>query len=109
MIVQNAGAERAIVVGKVKESPKLNYGYNAQTDEYEDLVAAGVISNPSDAHSPAERRVHREAAAHDGVRRGGEEGEGEGEGEGARDGQRRWHWGGCTNTPDAVTRRRAGE
>ena len=28
---------------KVKESAKLNYGYNAQTDEYEDLVAAGVI------------------------------------------------------------------
>src|SRR6058998_2186427 len=43
MIVQNAGAEGAIVVGKVKESAKLNYGYNAQTDEYEDLVAAGVI------------------------------------------------------------------
>src|SRR2546425_2758646 len=43
IIVQNAGAEGAIVVGKVKESAKLNYGYNAQTDEYEDLVAAGVI------------------------------------------------------------------
>jgi len=43
IIVQNAGAEGAIVVGKVKESVKLNYGYNAQTDEYEDLVAAGVI------------------------------------------------------------------
>src|SRR5438045_2894717 len=43
IIVQNAGAEGAIVVGKVKESPKLNFGYNAQTDEYEDLVTAGVI------------------------------------------------------------------
>src|SRR5438093_1615738 len=43
IIVQNAGAEASIVVGKVKESDKLNYGYNAQTDEYEDLVAAGVI------------------------------------------------------------------
>ncbi len=43
MIVQNAGAEGAIVVGKVKEAAKLTYGYNAQTDEYEDLVAAGVI------------------------------------------------------------------
>ena len=32
-----------IVVGKVRESTKLTYGYNAQTDEYEDLVAAGVI------------------------------------------------------------------
>jgi chaperonin GroEL len=43
IIVQNAGAEASIVVGKVKESVKLNYGYNAQTDAYEDLVAAGVI------------------------------------------------------------------
>src|SRR5438093_1491049 len=43
IIVQNAGAEGAIVVGKVKEAAKLNYGYNAQTDEYEDLVLAGVI------------------------------------------------------------------
>src|SRR5258705_212076 len=43
IIVQNAGAEDAIIVGKVKESAKLNYGYNAQTDEFEDLVAAGVI------------------------------------------------------------------
>ncbi len=43
IIVENAGAEGAIVVGKVKASGKLNYGYNAETDEYEDLVAAGVI------------------------------------------------------------------
>src|SRR3989449_9250038 len=35
IIVQNAGAEGAIVVGKVKEAAKLHYGYNAQTDEYE--------------------------------------------------------------------------
>jgi chaperonin GroEL len=43
MIAQNAGAEGSIVVGKVKESKDKNYGYNAQTDEYEDLVASGVI------------------------------------------------------------------
>jgi chaperonin GroEL len=43
MIVQNAGAEGAIVVGKVRESGKLTFGYNAQTEEYEDLVLAGVI------------------------------------------------------------------
>jgi chaperonin GroEL len=43
MIAQNAGAEGAIVVGKVKESKDKNFGYNAQTDTYEDLVAAGVI------------------------------------------------------------------
>jgi chaperonin GroEL len=43
MIAQNAGAEGSIIVGKVKESAKTNYGYNAQSDEYEDLVLAGVI------------------------------------------------------------------
>jgi chaperonin GroEL len=43
MIAQNAGAEASIVAGKVKESKEKNFGYNAQTDEFEDLVAAGVI------------------------------------------------------------------
>ena len=43
IIAQNAGAEGAIVVGKVKESKDKTYGYNAQTDKFEDLVAAGVI------------------------------------------------------------------
>ncbi len=43
MIAQNAGAEASIVAGKVKESKDKNFGYNAQTDEFEDLVAAGVI------------------------------------------------------------------
>src|SRR5213080_4847316 len=43
MIAQNAGAEAPIVVGKVKESKDKNFGYNAQTDAFEDLVAAGVI------------------------------------------------------------------
>jgi chaperonin GroEL len=43
MIAQNAGAEGSIIVGKVKESKDKNYGYNAQTDAFEDLVAAGVI------------------------------------------------------------------
>jgi chaperonin GroEL len=43
MIAQNAGAEGSIVVARVKESKEKNYGYNAQTDTYEDLVKAGVI------------------------------------------------------------------
>jgi chaperonin GroEL len=43
MIAQNAGAEGAIVVGRVKESKDKSFGYNAQTDKFEDLVAAGVI------------------------------------------------------------------
>jgi chaperonin GroEL len=43
MIAQNAGAESSIVVARVKDSKERNFGYNAQTDTYEDLVKAGVI------------------------------------------------------------------
>jgi chaperonin GroEL len=43
MIAQNAGTEAAVVVGRVKESKDKNFGYNAQTDAYEDLVRTGVI------------------------------------------------------------------
>ena len=41
-IVHNAGGEGAVVVNKVRES-KGDFGYNARTDEYEDLRKAGVI------------------------------------------------------------------
>jgi chaperonin GroEL len=43
MIVQNAGGEGSIVVEKVRNSKEANFGYNALTDEYENLVEAGVI------------------------------------------------------------------
>jgi chaperonin GroEL len=43
MIAQNAGAEGSIVLGGVRESKDKNFGYNAQTDEYENLVTSGVI------------------------------------------------------------------
>ena len=42
-IAINAGAEGSIIVAKVRESKDTNYGYNALTDEFEDLVEAGVI------------------------------------------------------------------
>ena len=42
-IAQNAGKEGAIIVGKVRESNEANYGFNAQTEKFEDLVKAGVI------------------------------------------------------------------
>ncbi|MGB4988807.1 MAG: chaperonin GroEL, partial [Pyrinomonadaceae bacterium] len=41
-IAQNAGQEGAVVVGKVRESEG-HFGFNAATEKYEDLVAAGVI------------------------------------------------------------------
>ncbi|MDP1890113.1 MAG: chaperonin GroEL [Gemmatimonadaceae bacterium] len=43
MIVFNAGGEGSIVVEKVRASKDKNFGYNALTDTYEDLVVAGVI------------------------------------------------------------------
>jgi chaperonin GroEL len=43
MIVYNAGGEGSIVVEKVRASKDKNFGYNALTDTYEDLVLAGVI------------------------------------------------------------------
>ncbi len=42
-IVANAGEEGAIVVGKIRESKENNFGYNALTNKFEDLVKAGVI------------------------------------------------------------------
>ena len=42
-IAENAGAEGSIVVEKVRAEKNTNFGYNAQTEVYEDLVEAGVI------------------------------------------------------------------
>jgi len=42
-IVQNAGEDGSVVVGKILENNKYSYGYNAQTGEYGDLVGEGVI------------------------------------------------------------------
>ncbi|MFN2393237.1 MAG: chaperonin GroEL [Pyrinomonadaceae bacterium] len=42
-IAQNAGAEGAVIVGKVREDESENFGFNAATEKFEDLVAAGVI------------------------------------------------------------------
>ncbi len=42
-IAGNAGIEGAIVCEKVRAKDDVNYGYNAATDVYEDLVAAGVV------------------------------------------------------------------
>jgi chaperonin GroEL len=42
-IAENAGVEGSIVVGKVMENASNTYGFNAQTEEYGDLVASGVI------------------------------------------------------------------
>ncbi len=42
-IAENAGVEGSIVVQKVRDAKDVNFGYNAETDTYEDLMKAGVI------------------------------------------------------------------
>jgi chaperonin GroEL len=42
-IAQNAGKEGAVIVEKVSANKNANFGYNAATDKFEDLVAAGII------------------------------------------------------------------
>ena len=42
-IAQNAGHEGAVIVGQVRESGETNFGFNADSGEFVDLVAAGVI------------------------------------------------------------------
>ncbi len=42
-IAQNAGKEGAVIVGKINESDSETYGFNAASEKFEDLVAAGVI------------------------------------------------------------------
>ncbi|MGN6146346.1 MAG: chaperonin GroEL, partial [Mesorhizobium sp.] len=42
-IASNAGAEASIVAGKILENKGANYGYNAQTGEYGDLIQLGIV------------------------------------------------------------------
>jgi len=42
-ISENSGVEGSIVVGKVMENPSATFGFNAQTEEYGDMLAFGVI------------------------------------------------------------------
>ncbi len=42
-IAQNAGHEGALVVGRVRESKDENFGFNAETGDFDDMVKAGVI------------------------------------------------------------------
>ena len=65
MIVSNAGEEGAVVIGKIHESKETNYGYNAGTDEYEDLVdGRRHRSHQGHAYGAAERSVDRRPDAH---------------------------------------------
>jgi chaperonin GroEL len=42
-IAENAGSEGSIVVGKITENKSQTFGFNAQTDEYVDMIEAGIV------------------------------------------------------------------
>ena len=42
-IADNAGVEGSIVVGKITENSSQTFGYNAQTEEYVDMIEAGIV------------------------------------------------------------------
>jgi len=76
-IVENAGVEGSIVVGKVLENSSVTFGFNAQTEEYGDLVAMGVIDPAKvvrtalqDAASVAGILITTEAAVADAPKKG---------------------------------------
>jgi chaperonin GroEL len=71
-ISENAGVEGSIVVGKVLENEGATFGYNAQTEEYGDMLSFGVIDPAKvvrtalqDAASVASLLITTEAAVAD--------------------------------------------
>jgi len=77
-IAENAGVEGSIVVGKVMENASATFGFNAQTEEYVDMVKAGVIDPAKvvrtalqDAASVAGLMITTEAAIVEAPKKGG--------------------------------------
>jgi chaperonin GroEL len=77
-IAENAGVEGSIVVSKVLENTSATFGFNAQTEEYVDLVSAGVIDPAKvvrtalqDAASVAGLMITTEAAIVEAPKKGG--------------------------------------
>jgi len=42
-IAENSGVEGSIVVGRIQDNPSETYGFNAQTEEYVDMLQAGIV------------------------------------------------------------------
>jgi len=77
-IAENAGVEGSIVVGKILENASATFGFNAQTEEYVDLIAAGIIDPAKvvrtalqDAASVAGLLITTEAAIVEAPKKGG--------------------------------------
>jgi chaperonin GroEL len=77
-IAENAGVEGSIVVGKVSESKSVTFGYDAQNDEYGDMIEKGIIDPVKvvrtalqDAASIASLMITTEAGIAEAPKRGG--------------------------------------
>jgi chaperonin GroEL len=77
-IAENAGVEGSIVVGKILENSSPTFGFNAQTEEYVDLIQAGIIDPAKvvrtalqDAASVAGLLITTEAAIVEAPKKGG--------------------------------------
>ena len=69
-IAENAGVEGSIVVGKVMDERSGSFGYDAQGDEYGDMIEKGIIDpGQGRAHRASGRGLHRRPDDHDGSRR----------------------------------------
>lgn len=42
-IAENAGVEPAVIIDKIKNNKEFNFGYNADTDKYVDMLASGIV------------------------------------------------------------------
>ena len=77
-ITENAGSEGSVVVGKLLEQKDTNHGFDAQNDNYVDMVKAGIIDPVKvvrtaiqDASSVASLMITTEAVVTDGEEEGG--------------------------------------
>ncbi len=61
-IAENAGVEGSIVVGKVLENKSDTFGFNAQTEEYVDMLQAGIL-DPAKVVRCARSRTRRRSRA----------------------------------------------
>jgi chaperonin GroEL len=92
-IAENAGVEGSIVVGKVSESKSATFGYDAQNDEYGDMIEKGIIDPAKvvrtalqDAASIASLMITTEAGIAEAPKKGSGGGHGHGGGMGGMGG-----------------------
>ena len=71
-IAENAGVDGSVVFEKIQSSGKVGYGYNAYTEEFVDMIPAGIVDPTKVTRSALEKcRFHRRLRPHHRVSGGG--------------------------------------